>query len=222
MKYFTYCLKHYADFTGRATRSEFWFYSLFYTVFYWLGTMVANILDVQVLAGARLTNQIAIPPYSTLFFVAFMLAFFIPSLAVTCRRLHDVGNSGWFMLITLIPIVGIIWLFILLCTDSQAEENVYGENPKEENKGNEFDDMQRVQQFSSHQVQENAYSASTSNQNADARIIRVLNDVVSVGLNDGTFFDVNVNELDFVPKVGDGVFVYVNGSMKIITKTKLF
>ena len=67
MKYFTYCLKHYADFSGRATRSEYWFFTLFYTIFYWVGTMVANILDVQVLAGARLTNQFAIPPYSILF-----------------------------------------------------------------------------------------------------------------------------------------------------------
>jgi hypothetical protein len=189
--------------------------------------MVANILDVQVLAGARLTNQFAIPPYSILFVIGYLLAFSIPSLAVACRRLHDVGHSGWFMLIILIPIVGVIWLLVLLCTDSQPGENEYGENPKEENEGNVFDAVQRVQQFSSQQIsspqiQKNTYSAPASNQNADARIIRVMNDVVSVGMNDGSFFDVNTSELDFMPMVGDAVFVYVNGDSKIVTKTKLF
>ena len=227
MKYFTYCLKHYADFSGRATRSEYWFFTLFYTIFYWVGTMVANILDVQVLAGARLTNQFAIPPYSILFVIGYLLAFTLPSLAVACRRLHDVGHSGWFVLIILIPIVGVIWLLVLLCTDSQPGENEYGENPKEENEGNVFDAVQRVQQFSSQQIsspqiQKNTYSAPASNQNADARIIRVMNDVVSVGMNDGSFFDVNTSELDFMPMVGDAVFVYVNGDSKIVTKTKLF
>ena len=232
MKYFTYCLMHYADFSGRATRSEYWFYTLFYNIFYWVGTMVANILDVQVLAGARLTNQFAFPPYSILFLIGYLLAFTLPSLAVTCRRLHDVGKSGWFMLISLIPIVGIIWLIVLLWTDSQPGGNEYGENPKEENDGNVFDAVQRVQQFSSQQIsspqfsspqiQKNTYSAPASNQNADARIIRVMNDVVSVGMNDGSFFDVNTSELDFMPMVGDAVFVYVNGDSKIVTKTKLF
>ena len=59
------------------------------------------------------------------------LLILIPSLAVTVRRLHDVGKSGWMLLIGLIPLVGAIWLLILLLRDSEAGENKYGPNPKE-------------------------------------------------------------------------------------------
>jgi uncharacterized membrane protein YhaH (DUF805 family) len=57
---------------------------------------------------------------------------FIPGLAVAVRRLHDVGKSGWMLLIGLIPLVGAIWLFVLMVTDSDPGENQYGPNPKEE------------------------------------------------------------------------------------------
>ena len=56
---------------------------------------------------------------------------FIPGLAVMVRRLHDVGKSGWMYFIVFIPIVGVIWLMVLLLTDSDAGENQYGQNPKE-------------------------------------------------------------------------------------------
>jgi uncharacterized membrane protein YhaH (DUF805 family) len=54
----------------------------------------------------------------------------IPGLAVTVRRLHDVGKSGWFYFIVLIPIIGSIWLLVLAATDSQPGRNKYGPNPK--------------------------------------------------------------------------------------------
>ena len=60
----------------------------------------------------------------------FGLAMMLPNFAVTVRRLHDVGKSGWWMLIVLIPIIGAIWLFVLTVTDSQADDNEYGANPK--------------------------------------------------------------------------------------------
>ncbi len=59
----------------------------------------------------------------------YSLGVFIPSLAVLARRLHDVGKSGWFSLIILIPIIGFIWLLILLATDSEPGTNQYGPNP---------------------------------------------------------------------------------------------
>lgn len=59
------------------------------------------------------------------------IAFFIPGLAVTVRRLHDVGKSGVMYFIVLIPIVGAIWMLVLLARDSQPFENAYGPNPKE-------------------------------------------------------------------------------------------
>jgi uncharacterized membrane protein YhaH (DUF805 family) len=59
------------------------------------------------------------------------LAMLIPSLAVAVRRLHDIGKSGWYVLVALIPIVGVIWLIVLLATEGTAGSNEYGENPKE-------------------------------------------------------------------------------------------
>jgi uncharacterized membrane protein YhaH (DUF805 family) len=58
------------------------------------------------------------------------LIHFIPSLAVIVRRLHDVGKSGWFYLIVLIPLIGFIWLLILYCTEGQKEDNKWGPDPK--------------------------------------------------------------------------------------------
>jgi uncharacterized membrane protein YhaH (DUF805 family) len=55
----------------------------------------------------------------------------IPGLAVTVRRLHDVGKSGWMFFIVLIPLIGTIWLLVLMMTDSQQGINKWGPNPKE-------------------------------------------------------------------------------------------
>ena len=60
----------------------------------------------------------------------YSLLIFIPALAVTVRRLHDVGKSGWFLLISFIPIIGAIWLLILFCSDGDGADNSYGGSPK--------------------------------------------------------------------------------------------
>jgi uncharacterized membrane protein YhaH (DUF805 family) len=60
-----------------------------------------------------------------------MLAVIIPSLAVGARRLHDIGKSGWWQLISLIPIIGGIWLIVLMATNGTPGVNEYGTNPKE-------------------------------------------------------------------------------------------
>lgn len=60
----------------------------------------------------------------------YSLAILLPTWAVTVRRLHDVGKSGWWIFISLIPLIGGIWLFILTLTDSQPGDNQYGPNPK--------------------------------------------------------------------------------------------
>ena len=60
----------------------------------------------------------------------YSLAVFIPGLAVSVRRLHDTGRSGWWLLIGLVPLIGGIWLLVLLCLDSQPETNKWGANPK--------------------------------------------------------------------------------------------
>jgi uncharacterized membrane protein YhaH (DUF805 family) len=64
------------------------------------------------------------------FFALYLLATLVPTLALQVRRLHDVGKSGWFFFICLIPVIGIIYLLVLYCTDSNAGNNGYGPNPK--------------------------------------------------------------------------------------------
>ena len=64
--------------------------------------------------------------------IVYAIAVFVPGLAVAVRRLHDVGKSGWYLLIILIPLAGPIWFLVLACTDSQPGDNKYGPNPKEE------------------------------------------------------------------------------------------
>lgn len=60
----------------------------------------------------------------------YALAVFIPSLAVVVRRLHDIGKSGWMYLIIFIPLIGAIWILVLLLKDSELGDNKYGPNPK--------------------------------------------------------------------------------------------
>tara|TARA_B110000240_G_C13079565_1_gene275263 strand:+ start:68 stop:472 length:405 start_codon:yes stop_codon:yes gene_type:complete len=111
--------EHYSDFKGRARREEYWMFVLFnfifslVIIFIFIGIGVA--IDVPALAGLG---------------YLYYLAVLIPSIAVIVRRLHDVGKSGWYYFISLIPLVGAIWLLVLLCTDSEIGTNKWGENPK--------------------------------------------------------------------------------------------
>ena len=95
------CLNKYATFSGRANRSEYWCFYLF--------MFICCIIPILGYVAA--------------------LAFFIPCLAATVRRLHDIGKSGWCYLFCLIPIAGVILLIIWLCQPSQEGENEYGPNP---------------------------------------------------------------------------------------------
>ena len=85
--------------------------------------VVASILD------SVLGLNFAPLPYGVIY-VVYSLFVLLPGLAVSVRRLHDVGKSGWFLLIALIPLLGAIWLLILMCTDGQPGDNKYGPNPK--------------------------------------------------------------------------------------------
>lgn len=120
MNWYIKVLKKYAVFSGRARRQEYWMFFLFNFIF----GMAASLLDL-VIFGASLAG------FSPLY-VVYLVAVFVPGLAVAVRRLHDVGKSGWYLLIILIPIVGPIWFLVLTVTDSQPGDNKYGPNPKEE------------------------------------------------------------------------------------------
>ncbi len=113
--YFKKCLTHYADANGRARRKEYWGYVLFYTIFYVCAYLAASIIDAI----------IDFPLFTSIVSLA-TLAFIVPSICAAIRRLHDIGKSGWWYLIALIPLIGGIWLLILLATDSEPRPNMYG------------------------------------------------------------------------------------------------
>jgi uncharacterized membrane protein YhaH (DUF805 family) len=113
--------ENYANFSGRARRSEYWYYALMNIIL----AVVMMILD------KTLGTNFEPLPYGYLYMI-YALAVLVPGLAVAVRRLHDVGKSGWFFLVVLIPLVGPIWLLVLLCTDS-VDDNNWGENPKKIN-----------------------------------------------------------------------------------------
>lgn len=102
------CLRNYANFNGRARRKEYW---LFVVAGFILG-IIAGIID-----GILGTKFIGV-------FVS--LALFIPSIAVSARRLHDIGKSGWWILISFIPLIGAILLLVWYATDTKPETNQWG------------------------------------------------------------------------------------------------
>lgn len=121
MNWYLKVLKQYADFNGRARRTEYWMFALFNVIF----TIIAAVLDS--ILGLKFSPEI---PYGFIYLI-YSLAMLIPSIAVGVRRLHDVDKSGWFYLIAFIPIIGGIWLLILFCTEGTPGRNQYGINPKE-------------------------------------------------------------------------------------------
>lgn len=121
MNYYLDVLKKYAQFEGRARRAEYWYFGLFNVIV----SIVLGILD-SVLGLIIFENT------GTIGFI-YSLAVLIPGFAVSVRRLHDVGKSGWFSLIVLIPVVGAIWLLVLSVRDGDPGINQYGANPKNPN-----------------------------------------------------------------------------------------
>lgn len=119
MHYYLSAFKKYSDFNGRATRSEYWYFYLFNIIF----LIAAMILDS--LMGLKFSGQTF-----GVIYVIYGLACLLPGIAVTFRRLHDVGKSGWMLFIALIPIIGAIWLLVLYVRDSEPLDNKYGPNPK--------------------------------------------------------------------------------------------
>ena len=113
MYWYLKVLKQYADFNGRARRQEYWMFVLFNIIV----SIVASVLDSILGTWGAIAGL-------------YGLAILIPGLAVGVRRLHDIGKSGWMLLIALIPIIGAIWLIILFVGDSAPGSNEYGANPK--------------------------------------------------------------------------------------------
>lgn len=119
MEWFLKALKNYAGFSGRAQRSEYWYFILFFLIGY-----IALVLVDRVLGSWSAKHEIGL--LSTLFAIGLV----VPSIAVAARRLHDIGMSGWWQLISLVPIIGPIIMIVLCAKDSQGEANAYGPSPK--------------------------------------------------------------------------------------------
>jgi uncharacterized membrane protein YhaH (DUF805 family) len=108
MNYYIRAFKKYADFEGRDNRPQYWYFYLVNLIVY----IVLGFINTAILASL------------------YALVVLIPSIAIGIRRLHDIGKSGWWLLISLIPIVGWIWIIVLLATKGEDKPNKYGSVPK--------------------------------------------------------------------------------------------
>lgn len=107
------CLTKYVDFSGRARRSEYWYFFLFNLIL----SVIASMIDKVI--GHNIVSLIV------------TFALLLPGIAVTVRRLHDIGKKWVWILISLIPLVGWILIIVYTCQDSTPGENEFGPNPKE-------------------------------------------------------------------------------------------
>ena len=132
MKWFIKCIKNYTLFRGRASRTEFWYFLLYWAIFY------VVIIAVEKVLGLDFINLKALPfseyiPLANLYDKVGLLTVIyrpltiLPSLAVISRRLHDINRSGWWCLMCVTPLV--IILIIFLCKKSDESENQFGLNP---------------------------------------------------------------------------------------------
>ena len=110
MQYFLDALNKYADFSGKASRKEYWMFVLLYLLIY------VGLAIVESFVGTLLLSLI------------FSLGLFIPSISIAGRRLHDTNRSGWWQLIALIPLIGIIVLIVFLAQEGK-EQSVLEANP---------------------------------------------------------------------------------------------
>jgi uncharacterized membrane protein YhaH (DUF805 family) len=114
MNWYLDAWKNYLNFEGRARRQAYWMFVLFNIIIALALGFIDGLLGIGGILG-----------------FVYGLAIFLPGLAVAVRRLHDIGKSGWWLLIGLVPIIGFIVLIIFAVTDSQPGTNQYGPNPKE-------------------------------------------------------------------------------------------
>lgn len=119
MNWYLTVLKKYAVFSGRARRKEYWMFALF-------NGLILLILGLIDKYFGLYDHEIGIGLIGTIYTFAVLL----PSIGVTIRRLHDIGRSGWWLLIALIPFIGILVLIIFNIFDSEPGTNKYGDNPK--------------------------------------------------------------------------------------------
>ncbi len=110
MQHYIAALKKYAVFSGRSSRAEFWYFVLFNLIISILMSVISGVFgDSKNILG-----------------YLYSLAVLVPGLAVSVRRMHDIGKSGWMLLVVLIPLVGWIWLIVLYARKGDVGDNKYG------------------------------------------------------------------------------------------------
>jgi uncharacterized membrane protein YhaH (DUF805 family) len=119
---------NYANFNGRARRKEYWMYTLIFTVLLIaLMTIMFSVLSFSDETGIETGPSVYL---TVILVIVFLFAHFIPSIALTVRRLHDTGKSGWWYLIVFVPYLGNFVIFIFTLIDGDRGDNKYGSNPK--------------------------------------------------------------------------------------------
>ena len=120
MSWFILAWQRATDFSGRSRRKEYWYFTLF-------NAIIMIFLALFAVAFSEDRKPATFP-----FFMMFTygLVLFVPSLAITIRRLHDIGKSGWWYFIAFVPFVGGIILFVFTLLDSQPYPNEWGLDPK--------------------------------------------------------------------------------------------
>ncbi|GLZ50250.1 hypothetical protein Acsp06_64350 [Actinomycetospora sp. NBRC 106375] len=126
MQWYLKVLKQYADFSGRARRTEFWMFVLFNAIAY----IVLALIDVLIGTASFTSTGTGFSFGGGLLSGLYSLGVLIPSLAVAVRRLHDTDRTGWWLLIGLVPIVGGIVLLVFYCIEGTRGPNQYGPDPK--------------------------------------------------------------------------------------------
>ena len=119
MQWYAKVLRQYADFNGRARRTEYWMFTLVSVI---VG-LVLGLVDEVVFVGPGLSTTGWLG-------TVYSVALIVPTLAVGARRLHDTGRSGWWLLIGVIPLIGAIVLIVFFALEGQRSSNAYGPDPK--------------------------------------------------------------------------------------------
>ena len=109
----------YATFSGRARRKEYWMFLLINLVVSVALALIDSLIGSVSESGMGLLSSV------------YSIGVLIPSLALSVRRLHDTGRTGWWVLISIIPVIGAVVLLVFMLLDSEPGSNRYGANPKE-------------------------------------------------------------------------------------------
>ena len=109
--WFKKCMRNYVNFSGRARRKEYWYFVL---------------VQMGLIIVAMILDAIIFNSETGLFYVVVVPSLFLPGLAVTIRRLHDTSRSGWWFLLSILPLIGSIILLVFLASNTKLETNQWG------------------------------------------------------------------------------------------------